>query len=93
MLTEVGHGLDARNLETTATLLPDGGFELHSPSWAAAKFVITCRAPSCQGWSPNIGTDACHRQLQEEASPLLPLSLLDWSSKARIVESVLSSFP
>lgn len=40
MLTEVGHGLDARNLETTATLLPDGSFELHSPSWAAAKFVI-----------------------------------------------------
>lgn len=39
MLTEVGHGLDARNLETTATLLPDGGFELHSPSWAAAKLV------------------------------------------------------
>ncbi|KAF7169071.1 hypothetical protein CNMCM5623_001903 [Aspergillus felis] len=37
MLTEIGHGLDARNLETTATLLPDGGFELHSPSWAAAK--------------------------------------------------------
>ncbi|KAF3405019.1 Peroxisomal acyl-coenzyme A oxidase 3 [Talaromyces pinophilus] len=37
MLTEVGHGLDARNLETTATLLSDGGFELHSPSWAAAK--------------------------------------------------------
>lgn len=37
MLTEVGHGLDARNLETTAVLLPDGGFELHSPSAAAAK--------------------------------------------------------
>ncbi|KAF4279588.1 hypothetical protein CNMCM8057_004439 [Aspergillus fumigatus] len=37
MLTEVGHGLDARNLKTTATLLPDGSFELHSPSWAAAK--------------------------------------------------------
>ncbi|KAI9376624.1 acyl-CoA dehydrogenase/oxidase [Aspergillus egyptiacus] len=37
MLTEVGHGLDARNLETTATLLPNGGFELHSPSWDAAK--------------------------------------------------------
>ncbi|PYH79560.1 acyl-CoA dehydrogenase NM domain-like protein [Aspergillus uvarum CBS 121591] len=42
MLTEVGHGLDARNLETTATLLPDGGFELHSPSKAAAK----CMPPS-----------------------------------------------
>ncbi|KAH2724577.1 hypothetical protein KXW29_007049 [Aspergillus fumigatus] len=39
MLTEVGHGLDARNLKTTATLLPDGSFELHSPSWAAAKFM------------------------------------------------------
>ncbi|KAL2825529.1 hypothetical protein BJY01DRAFT_241534 [Aspergillus pseudoustus] len=39
MLTEVGHGLDARNLETTATLLPNGGFELHSPSAGAAKCV------------------------------------------------------
>ncbi|RAL13722.1 putative acyl-CoA oxidase [Aspergillus homomorphus CBS 101889] len=37
MLTEVGHGLDARNLETTATLLPEGGFELHTPTMAAAK--------------------------------------------------------
>lgn len=37
MLTEVGHALDARNLETTATLLPNGDFELHSPSFAAAK--------------------------------------------------------
>ncbi|KAL2830464.1 hypothetical protein BDW59DRAFT_17850 [Aspergillus cavernicola] len=37
MLTEVGHGLDARNLETTATLLPNGDFELHTPSLAAAK--------------------------------------------------------
>ncbi|KAL4921500.1 acyl-CoA dehydrogenase NM domain-like protein [Aspergillus aurantiobrunneus] len=42
MLTEVGHGLDARNLETTATLLPDGNFELHTPSLAAAK----CMPPS-----------------------------------------------
>ncbi|KAL2822653.1 putative acyl-CoA oxidase [Aspergillus granulosus] len=37
MLTELGHGLDARNLETTATLLPNGGFELHTPSPNAAK--------------------------------------------------------
>ncbi|KAL4957007.1 acyl-CoA dehydrogenase NM domain-like protein [Aspergillus filifer] len=37
MLTEIGHGLDARNLETTATLLPNGDFDLHSPSAAAAK--------------------------------------------------------
>ncbi|GKZ37084.1 hypothetical protein AbraIFM66950_008475 [Aspergillus brasiliensis] len=49
MLTEVGHGLDARNLETTATLLPHGGFELHTPSWAAAKCMPPttprCRLP------------------------------------------------
>ncbi|KAH6879755.1 hypothetical protein B0T10DRAFT_582266 [Thelonectria olida] len=37
MLTEIGHGLDARNLETTATLLPDGSFDLHTPNEAAAK--------------------------------------------------------
>ncbi|KAJ5726132.1 acyl-CoA oxidase [Penicillium malachiteum] len=37
MLTELGHGLDARNLETTATLLPNGDFELHTPTPNAAK--------------------------------------------------------
>lgn len=37
LLTEVGHGLDARNLETTATLLPDGSFDLHTPVFAASK--------------------------------------------------------
>ncbi|KIY50432.1 acyl-CoA dehydrogenase NM domain-like protein [Fistulina hepatica ATCC 64428] len=38
-LTEVGHGLDAFNLETTATLLPDGSFDLHTPHPSAAKFM------------------------------------------------------
>ncbi|KAI0539434.1 acyl-CoA dehydrogenase/oxidase [Xylaria digitata] len=37
LLTEVGRGLDARNLETTATLQPDGSFDLHTPSASAAK--------------------------------------------------------
>ena len=38
MLTELGHGLDARNIETTATLSSDGRyFDLHSPSPDAAK--------------------------------------------------------
>lgn len=38
MLTEVGHGLDARNIETTATLSADGTtFDLHTPTAAAAK--------------------------------------------------------
>ncbi|KAJ7261065.1 hypothetical protein C8J57DRAFT_1072126 [Mycena rebaudengoi] len=38
-LTEVGHGLDAINIETTATLLPDGSFELHTPHMGAAKIM------------------------------------------------------
>ena len=37
LLTEVGHGLDAKNLETAATLLPDGTFDLHTPNANAAK--------------------------------------------------------
>lgn len=41
MLTEVDHGLDASNLETTATLLPSGEFELHTPHAGAAKFVAS----------------------------------------------------
>ncbi|KAF7336927.1 hypothetical protein MVEN_02129100 [Mycena venus] len=38
-LTEVGHGLDAMNIETTATMLPDGSFELNTPNDQAAKFM------------------------------------------------------
>lgn len=37
LLTEVGHGLDAKNLETTATLLASGDFELHTLTRRAAK--------------------------------------------------------
>lgn len=40
MLTELGHGLDAKNLQTVATALPDGGFDLHTPTPDAAKFVM-----------------------------------------------------
>ncbi|KLO15455.1 acyl-CoA dehydrogenase NM domain-like protein [Schizopora paradoxa] len=39
LLTELGHGLDARHLETTATLLPSGEYDLHTPSLEAAKFM------------------------------------------------------
>ncbi|OCH86126.1 acyl-CoA dehydrogenase NM domain-like protein [Obba rivulosa] len=39
MLTEVGHGLDAARLETTATLLPSGEFSLNTPIPQAAKFM------------------------------------------------------
>jgi len=38
LLTEVGHGLDIGNIETTATRVPDG-YILHTPHGAAAKFM------------------------------------------------------
>ncbi|EKM53857.1 uncharacterized protein PHACADRAFT_145387 [Phanerochaete carnosa HHB-10118-sp] len=39
LMTEVGHGLDVANLETTATLLPSGEFILNTPTPGAAKFM------------------------------------------------------
>ncbi|KAF8587129.1 acyl-CoA dehydrogenase NM domain-like protein [Ramaria rubella] len=39
LLTENGHGLDAPNLETTATLLPNNEFDLHTPHPRAAKYM------------------------------------------------------
>ncbi|KAJ7611284.1 hypothetical protein FB45DRAFT_1037616 [Roridomyces roridus] len=38
-LTELGHGLDAIHLETTATLLETGELEINTPTEAAAKFM------------------------------------------------------
>jgi alkylation response protein AidB-like acyl-CoA dehydrogenase len=42
LLTELGHGLDARNLETTAALQADGSFVLHTPHAGAAKTMPPC---------------------------------------------------
>ncbi|KAJ7693432.1 acyl-CoA dehydrogenase/oxidase [Mycena rosella] len=39
MLTEVGHGLDSQNIETTAILLADGSFEIDTPNPRAAKYM------------------------------------------------------
>ncbi|KAI1392473.1 putative acyl-CoA oxidase [Hypoxylon trugodes] len=52
LLTEVSHGLDAYNLETTATLLPDGSFELHTSNSGAAKAM-----PPTTPWAgmPRVG--------------------------------------
>ncbi|KAH7247695.1 uncharacterized protein BKA55DRAFT_595249 [Fusarium redolens] len=47
MLTEVGHGLDARNLETTATLLPDGSYDLDTPHAGASK-AMPPTTPYCE---------------------------------------------
>lgn len=39
MLSEVNHGLDASHIETTATVMATGEFELHTPHPGAAKLV------------------------------------------------------
>ncbi|KAH9970095.1 acyl-CoA dehydrogenase NM domain-like protein [Lactifluus volemus] len=38
-LTEIGHGLDVIHMETIATLLPDGCFDIHTPIERAAKYM------------------------------------------------------
>ena len=38
-MTELHHGLDVINLETTATLKPDGTFDLHTPHKGASKLA------------------------------------------------------
>lgn len=52
LLTEISHGLDAKNLETTATLQPDGSFRLHTPNPGAAKIM-----PPTTPWAgiPRVG--------------------------------------
>jgi len=50
MLTEVGHGLDVANIETTATRLPTGEFILTSPTPSAAKYM----PPTIPTGSPTI---------------------------------------
>ncbi|KAB8205293.1 hypothetical protein BDV34DRAFT_213284 [Aspergillus parasiticus] len=44
ILTEVGHGLDSRNLETTATLTPNADFDIHTPNSNAANFTPPSRS-------------------------------------------------
>ncbi|THH16516.1 hypothetical protein EW146_g4131 [Bondarzewia mesenterica] len=39
LLTEVAHGLDAIHIETTATLLPNGDWDLNTPREQAAKYM------------------------------------------------------
>ncbi|GJE98674.1 acyl-CoA dehydrogenase-like protein [Phanerochaete sordida] len=51
LMTELGHGLDIANLETTATALPSGEFVLNTPSPEAAKFM----PPTIPAGLPTVG--------------------------------------
>jgi hypothetical protein len=77
LLTEVGHGLDARNLETTATLKSDGGFELHTPRSRAAKYDPLIHTTIGQSCSYQWHTDTCRRHHLNQAFRALQLSLRD----------------
>ncbi|KAI0790862.1 acyl-CoA dehydrogenase NM domain-like protein [Abortiporus biennis] len=50
-ITEVGHGVDMSNLETTATCLPSGEFILHSPTPQSHKHM----PPTIPAGKPTIG--------------------------------------
>jgi len=50
LMTEVGHGIDMANIETSATLLPSGEFILHTPNPQAAK----CMPPTLPAGRPCI---------------------------------------
>ncbi|TCD66595.1 hypothetical protein EIP91_001152 [Steccherinum ochraceum] len=47
LLTEIGHDLDSPNLQTTATLLSSGEFDLHTPSPQAAKWTSPTYPVGC----------------------------------------------
>lgn len=61
-LAELGHGLDVINMETTATLLQDGSFELHTPVAMAAKFM----PPTSPCGIPVIGVVFCSLACQRQ---------------------------
>ncbi|KAF5361364.1 hypothetical protein D9757_011349 [Collybiopsis confluens] len=67
-LTEVGHGLDAVNLETIATALPNGGFDLHTPSDAAAKMM----PPTSPCGTPSVGIVFAQLQVEGKACGIRP---------------------
>ncbi|KAL4736254.1 acyl-CoA dehydrogenase/oxidase [Aspergillus similis] len=69
LLTEVGHGLDARNLKTTATLLPSGEFELHTPHCRAAKYMPPT---SPQPGFPRIGIVMARLIINEQDKGIRP---------------------
>jgi acyl-CoA oxidase len=73
MLTEVAHGLDARNLETTATLLPDGSYDLHTPHAGAAK-AMPPNTPYCE--MPRVAVVYARLMVDEEDHGVKPFLVL-----------------
>ncbi|KAF5025512.1 hypothetical protein F66182_2417 [Fusarium sp. NRRL 66182] len=88
MLAEVGHGLDARNMETTATLQSDGSFDLHTPRGGAAK----CMPPtSPQGGVPLVAVVFARLMVEGEDRGVKPFVV--WLSDSRQMYQGITSRP
>ncbi|RYP63241.1 hypothetical protein DL771_009366 [Monosporascus sp. 5C6A] len=88
MLAEVGHGLDARNMETTATLQSDGSFDLHTPRGAAAK----CMPPtSPQGGVPLVAVVFARLVVKGEDRGVKPFVV--WLNDSRQMYQGITSRP
>ncbi|KAJ7146738.1 hypothetical protein C8R44DRAFT_657027 [Mycena epipterygia] len=70
-LTDVAHGLDAINIETTATALTCGGFELHTPHPGAAKIM----PPSSPCGMPAVGIIFARLIVKEQDFGIRPFVL------------------
>ncbi|CRK14774.1 hypothetical protein BN1708_011235 [Verticillium longisporum] len=87
MLTEVGHGLDARNIETVATLQDDGSFDLHTPHESAAKVM-----PPTTLWAGMPRRRRIATMKQNETTPIITFStqhtpVIDALTQASILEA------
>ncbi|KAJ8124039.1 hypothetical protein ONZ43_g151 [Nemania bipapillata] len=90
LLTELGHGLDARNLETTATRQADGSFVLHTPNPRAAKTM-----PPSSPYSGMARTAVVFARLivaGEDRGPRPFVVPLNDTSGAKAIDHALTSF-
>ncbi|KAJ2991606.1 hypothetical protein NUW58_g2454 [Xylaria curta] len=105
LLTEIGRGLDARNLETTATLQSDGSFDLHTPSVAAAKAMpptspwagvgrvgVVFARLMVNGADHGVKTFIVHLSNEKELSPGVTSQLLPKRCGSKALDHALTSF-
>lgn len=90
MLTEVGHGLDVRNLETTATLQPDGSFDLrlawYPTNYWAFWIICVLHIRQVRADYPDLRGDQVQLNGQAPESQTISEQLLELST--RILQSI-----
>ncbi|KLO09038.1 acyl-CoA oxidase, partial [Schizopora paradoxa] len=86
LLTELAHGIDAKNLETTATLLSSGEFDLHTPRFEASKFMPP--NGEVEGWD-RVGIVMARLMVDKEDRGVRPFVVM-LSSKGRLCKGITS---